>query len=127
MTSSHAHLSHGQRQSLVDTLQAQLAILQQDNAARLENMTQTEHAQHVLIQEAEDESQHAGEHEVEASMSDINNHELNAITSALVRINTPDYGVCIDCLATIPFERLKVEPQALRCITCETKYEENIT
>jgi len=33
------------------------------------------------------------------------------------------YGVCADCAADIPFDRLKAEPWALRCVACETQHE----
>ena len=32
-------------------------------------------------------------------------------------------GVCTDCAEDIPFDRLKVEPWALRCVACEARHE----
>jgi RNA polymerase-binding transcription factor DksA len=33
------------------------------------------------------------------------------------------YGRCADCGLEIPFERLKAEPAALRCIDCQRVHE----
>ena len=42
---------------------------------------------------------------------------------ALARLQDGRYGVCADCDAEIPFDRLKAEPWALRCVACETQAE----
>lgn len=121
--STHAHLSQTQREALAKALQAQLALLQHDSALHLEGMTQTEHANLTRLQDADDATQRVGAHEVEATTEAIESDDYNAVSSALTRIYTADYGICIDCHTAIPFDRLTVEPQALRCITCETLHE----
>src|SRR5262245_11570622 len=57
---------------------------------------------------------------------DVNNaevtrdvEELRQIQSALERIATGDYGICIRCGAEIPRERLDVYPTAERCLSCQ--------
>lgn len=52
---------------------------------------------------------------------DIN--ELKAIDKARERIEDGSYGECIECLTAIPFERLKVQPTAVRCAPCQEMYE----
>lgn len=37
------------------------------------------------------------------------------------------YGVCIDCEKAIPLARLKVKPEAIRCIHCQSVYERRPT
>lgn len=49
--------------------------------------------------------------------------ELAAIDSALQRLDTPDFGVCIDCGADIPSARLMAEPTVLRCTACQQRFE----
>ena len=63
-------------------------------------------------------------------MADIDNAELTrdlaelrALEAALERIADGSYGACIDCGLEIGFERLKVEPGALRCIECQRVHE----
>jgi RNA polymerase-binding transcription factor DksA len=47
--------------------------------------------------------------------------ELRAVESALARLHQPDFGVCVDCEADIPFARLQADPSALRCSACEAR------
>ena len=47
--------------------------------------------------------------------------ELNAVLEALSRIEHGGYGLCEECGAPIAFERLLAQPQAPRCIRCETE------
>ena len=49
--------------------------------------------------------------------------ELMAIDAARGRIADGSYGVCVDCGAAIPVERLKAQPTALRCVACQGRYE----
>lgn len=118
-------LSQEQRIALFDLLQAQLASFERDRAAQLHGLTQAESARERLLQDADDARQRAGAHEVEAIVAEIDSEEYNDIRSALQRIHGADYGICIDCQTTIPFERLQLEPQTLRCITCQTIHERN--
>ena len=49
--------------------------------------------------------------------------ELMAVDAARGRIADGSYGVCVDCGAPIPVERLKAQPTALRCVACQSRYE----
>lgn len=49
--------------------------------------------------------------------------ELRAIEAARQRMREGDYGVCADCGVDIPFERLQIEPAALRCAQCQSMRE----
>ena len=49
--------------------------------------------------------------------------ELAAIDRALQRLDTPDFGVCIDCGADIEPPRLMAEPTVLRCTACQQRFE----
>ena len=44
--------------------------------------------------------------------------EVAAIDSALARIETGDYGICIGCGEDIPEARLEVLPYSTRCVNC---------
>ncbi|MDR3367598.1 TraR/DksA C4-type zinc finger protein [Rhodoferax sp.] len=56
-------------------------------------------------------------------MADIDSREFTAVTQALLRFHSADYGLCVNCHMPIAFERLQLEPQTLRCIRCETLHE----
>ncbi len=49
--------------------------------------------------------------------------ELNAIESALRRMDDGSYGACEDCGQGIGFPRLDVQPTATRCIADQEKFE----
>jgi DnaK suppressor protein len=49
--------------------------------------------------------------------------ELAAVNAALQRINMGVYGQCVECGVEIAIARLKVAPEAQRCIGCQEKSE----
>ena len=120
---STAPLSQEQRVVLAALLQSRLAGFERDRASHLHGLTQAESARQTLLQDADDASQRAGEHEVQGIVAGIDSGEFNEIRGALQRIHSAGYGLCIDCQTAIPFERLRLEPQALRCAACQTLHE----
>ena len=38
--------------------------------------------------------------------------------NVLLRVDTPEFGICIKCNKPIPFERLKAIPTTARCLSC---------
>ncbi len=51
--------------------------------------------------------------------------KLRRIEDALRLIQTSNYGLCRQCHKDIPYERLKVQPDALFCVPCLTLVEQN--
>jgi len=49
---------------------------------------------------------------------------IHKIDYALMRIEAGNYGVCENCGAPIPFERLKARPVTTMCIECKELEEE---
>ncbi|MEZ5650005.1 MAG: TraR/DksA family transcriptional regulator [Burkholderiaceae bacterium] len=49
--------------------------------------------------------------------------EMRALDAALERMLAGHYGQCIDCGEDIAQARLRAEPSAARCITCQEVYE----
>jgi DnaK suppressor protein len=49
--------------------------------------------------------------------------ELRAIDAALARFDEGTYGLCTRCGGEIGEARLRANPAAERCITCQTAYE----
>jgi DnaK suppressor protein len=118
-----AHLSPAQRKHLLDALSLQLAQLNQHKALRLQGQSETAHANQTRQDDADDATQRAGDREVEAAVADIDSAEFDAVSAALLRMHGIGYGHCSDCDARIPYARLNAEPQALRCLACQTIYE----
>ena len=46
--------------------------------------------------------------------------EWRGLRDALRRMELGSYGVCMDCGADVPVERLRSQPLALRCIDCQS-------
>jgi RNA polymerase-binding protein DksA len=51
--------------------------------------------------------------------------ELNKISAALARMESGDFGICIECGASINRNRVTAYPHALECIDCATMDERN--
>ncbi len=49
--------------------------------------------------------------------------ELREVQSAITRLQTNNFGVCMKCGVDIAYERLAAQPTARRCIECETRHE----
>ena len=116
-------LSPLQRQTLVEALQRRMVSLEQHSGSQLDDLTQAQHAYQTLQQDIDNAPQRSGDEEVEAAVADIDNRDFSAVSQALLRIHSADYGLCVDCRKSIAFERLQLEPQTLRCISCETLHE----
>ena len=120
-------LTAAQRLRLEAILKSRIAELQRRSAVRLHGASQVQEAQLERLQDADDASERAGAHEVDGIVSDIDSVEFNALTSALQRIHGVGYGVCVDGQEPIPFARLEVEPQALRCTACQALHERQMS
>ena len=120
---STTHLSQDQRVVLANLLQSRLVALERERESQLQDQSQVESARQTLLQDADDASQRSGEHEVEGIVSDIDSGGFNAVSDAVQRVHRAEYGLCIDCQVAIPFDRLRLAPQALRCAACQTLHE----
>jgi DnaK suppressor protein len=49
--------------------------------------------------------------------------ELRELDAARGRIKSGEYGTCIDCGVEIEYARLRANPGAARCISCQQIYE----
>ncbi len=49
--------------------------------------------------------------------------EVRQIDAAQARMTAGKYGECLECRYPIPYERLEVQPAALRCASCQEAYE----
>jgi DnaK suppressor protein len=50
--------------------------------------------------------------------------ELRETLQAIDRLKTKDYGICPDCRGTIALSRLRANPAARRCVTCQERAED---
>ncbi len=50
--------------------------------------------------------------------------ELRGIEAKLVQLRQDDINECADCGGSIGFQRLLVNPAAMRCVSCQQKHEQ---
>lgn len=117
------HLTAGQRALLEAALVQRQHQLDRRLSEHHQGLSRAEHAREVLLQDGDDAPQRESEREMDLAMTDMETQELGAVSQALKRLPGPEYGICADCSSEIPFDRLKVEPWALRCVACESKRE----
>lgn len=122
---SHA-LTPAQRAALEQALRQRLAELDGRAAAR-GGESRAEHAREMLLQDGDDAPQRDADREVDLATADREIAEMGAVSQALKRLQEPDYGLCTDCGASIPFARLQLEPHTLRCVACESQREKAAT
>jgi RNA polymerase-binding protein DksA len=116
-------LNPAQRAQLQAELERRRTQLRTQLAEHLRGQSRAERAADVAAQDADDAPQRQPEREVAMALTEHEQRELEAVSVALQRLQQETYGVCKDCGTDIPYERLKAEPWALRCIGCETEYE----
>lgn len=121
----NTHLTAGQHALLEAELQQRQRALRGQLDEHLHGQTRAERAAERLAQDGDDGPQRAPELAMAAALTDREQRELEAVNAALQRLGKGGYGSCVDCGADIPFDRLKVEPWAERCVPCATKREQH--
>jgi DnaK suppressor protein len=116
-------LSPGQRALLQQLLQLRQQELDRSVVRQQGGVSRSEHAREVLLQDGDDAPQRDADREIDLARADRDIAELGAVSDALARLHDSSFGRCVDCNQAIPFERLKLEPWALRCVGCEAQRE----
>ncbi|WP_088285825.1 TraR/DksA C4-type zinc finger protein [Ideonella sp. A 288] len=114
------HLTPAERSQLEARLRERLQSLRARMSTQLDGLSRAEHAREVLLQDGDDGPQRDADREVDFAMTDREGAEFAATEQALARLAAGTYGECADCGADVPYARLALEPQALRCVACES-------
>jgi len=59
-----------------------------------------------------------GELHVNNKVLDESKVHLTRLQNALLRIDKPMFGICIECEDDIGFGRMSIRPESVRCISC---------
>lgn len=116
-------LSAAQLAELEALMRERQRDVMQQLEAHQEGQGRVDHAREVLQSDSDDASQHDAEREIDFAIGERDSAELAALQQALDRLAAGQYGRCVDCGEGIAFARLKLTPQALRCVACEAQYE----
>ncbi|MBN8493247.1 MAG: TraR/DksA C4-type zinc finger protein [Burkholderiales bacterium] len=117
------HLTAGQSALLEAALTTRQRELDRRLAEHQGGLSRAEHAREVLNQDSDDISHREADREMDMALNDRELGELGEVSAALRRLHNGSYGQCADCGEGIAFDRLKVEPWALRCVGCESRRE----
>jgi len=100
------------------------ALLAQIDAQRGGPISRAEAASEALDKSEDDNAQIQSGRDVAFAINEHETAELLDIGAALLRIKEGVYGLCVDCGTHIPAPRLDAAPHTLRCITCQTSFEQ---
>lgn len=117
--SMHSRFTPGQRTSLESALVQRQHALDQRLSDHTDGHTRAEHARDLLTQDSDDLTQHQDERDQELSRADADVQDLGDVSQALGRLRRDEFGACADCGQDIPFDRLVVQPWAVRCVACQ--------
>ncbi|MFT7880665.1 MAG: TraR/DksA C4-type zinc finger protein [Sulfurimonas sp.] len=59
-----------------------------------------------------------GEQHVNNQILDESKLRLTRLQNALLRIDKPMFGICIECEEEIGFGRMSIRPESVRCVSC---------
>ncbi|HBE91847.1 MAG TPA: conjugal transfer protein TraR [Gammaproteobacteria bacterium] len=76
------------------------------------------------VHDAQAESMSVALSQVNRGMLKMHLHDMKDLEMALERIESGEYGTCIDCEEPIAKARLDAYPMAKRCIKCQSLHEE---
>lgn len=90
--------------------------------SRLERITAN--VRRTLENDSEERAKQLEDNEVVDALGNEAREELAKISAALSRMESGDYGACVDCGMPIAADRIKAYPYASECIDCATIDEE---
>jgi len=85
----------------------------------------TEQISDGQVQDAGDQALSSVMESLRASLQDAEVGEYKMIIKAIDMIDKGTYGICEDCSKAISPKRLKLIPNAVRCLICQEAFEES--
>jgi DnaK suppressor protein len=110
----------------LDELSAQLRRRQAQLRAEIDDHRSEREAQSERSAEVADQKDEAAVRQIAAMVEAEDERdlaELQSIEAALRRLGEGRYGACVDCAEPIGYQRLRAQPDALRCAACQGAYE----
>ena len=100
------------------------ALLAQIDAQRGGPISRAEAASETLDKSEDANAQIQSGRDVAFAINEHETAELLDIEAALLRIKEGVYGLCADCGTHIPAARIDAAPHTLRCLACQTTFEQ---
>jgi RNA polymerase-binding transcription factor len=120
-----SELTHEQLESLRRRLDDRQRSLLLETRDELQNTEQRQYAEVVDRAPVDEGDQSVSTELADLNMGMMNRHmrEIRDIETAKARLQDAGYGTCAECGRDIGFERLLVQPTALRCVDCQEQWE----
>lgn len=118
-----AELSESQRQVLRERIDAREAALQAEVREARAAPAERPSAQGPNVEDLGEAGEQRFRQGMEHAALLRDQEELRALDEARERLAAGRYGDCTDCGRPIPFERLRLQPAAQRCVDCQAKWE----
>ena len=99
-----------------DALRQQLERKKRELSTRLERITAN--LRRGYNADSKERAKELEDSEVVDALGNEAREELANISAALRRIESGDYGICVECGAVIDRDRLEARPYARKCIDC---------
>jgi RNA polymerase-binding protein DksA len=99
-----------------NAIREQLEKKKAELTVRLERIT--ENLRRGYHPDSKERAKELEDSEVVDALGNEAREELRKISSALLRLDSGDYGICVECGLPIKEGRLKVYPYADECIEC---------
>jgi DnaK suppressor protein len=96
----------------------EIAAAQAQLSARAPEAELADYDQHPA-----DEGTETHEQELDETREMLLADEADRVKVALQRLESGDYGKCVDCGKDIPPERLEAAPESIRCVEDQQRYE----
>ena len=100
------------------------ALLAQIDAQRGGPISRADAASEALDKSEDDNAQIQTGRDIAFAINEHETAELLAIDASLLRIKEGVYGLCVDCGTHIPAARMDAAPHTLRCLACQTTFEQ---
>ena len=100
------------------------ALLAQIDAQRGGPISRADAASEALDKSKDDNAQIQTGRDIAFAINEHETAELLAIDASLLRIKEGVYGLCVDCGTHIPAARMDAAPHTLRCLACQTTFEQ---
>ena len=100
------------------------ALLAQIDAQRGGPISRADATSDALDKSEDDNAQIQTGRDIAFAINEHETAELLDIEAALLRIKEGVYGLCVDCGTHIPAARMDAAPHTLRCLACQTTFEQ---
>ena len=108
----------------LEKIKKELVVRKQELEEQLTNLS-TEQISDGQVQDAGDQALSSVMESLRASLQDAEVGEYKMIIKAIDMIDKGTYGICEDCSKAISPKRLKLIPNAVRCLICQEAFEES--